>query len=92
MVWSSAESLEDGAPAFRGWTGLGISLQRRQEDDEAAAKNIDCSLPRGGVSEQPGWRLFLLKLGWKFTKDLIVKCLTFIGIIHTENKASKEPR
>lgn len=88
MVWSTAESLEDGAPAFRGWTGLGISLERRKEDDEAAAKNIDCSFPQSNL----GWRSFLLKLGWKFMKDLIVKCFTFIGIIHTENKASKEPR
>lgn len=63
MVWSSAESLEDGAPAFRGWTGLGISLQRRQEDDEAAAKNIDCSVPRGGVSEQPGVASVSVKTG-----------------------------
>lgn len=44
-------SLEDGAPAFGGWTGLGVTLEGGGiEDDEAAAERLSPVLSAESVS------------------------------------------
>lgn len=65
-------------------------LPRREERGTMREKSVLSAPRRGRVSQTN--QDFLLKLDRKFMKDLIVKRLTFIGLIQTENEASEEPR
>lgn len=80
-VRSSAGSSEDGAPAFRGCTGLTFSLERRRNGDEEVSK------PRLAGESNPG-RLSVKTMSKVHKRADCQKSLHLVEMVLTRSEPS----